>query len=160
MAIPNRISAVVTDEQLVQFKTALETAAAQLPLIDLTPEERDKLVHLKDRNYGFVKNARLLVAKKSDFLPGEFKVDEFQKDAVLFDRMFEVRQLTLAFLQRIEDTLSLCGNEAYAAALLVYASANLAGVKTDGIDPYVDEMARRFARKSKPSGSSIVQPSK
>lgn len=66
--------------------------------------------------------------------------------------------MTLAFLQRVEDTLSLCGNEAYAASLLVYASANLAGIGTDGIDPYVDEMARRFARKSK--SSAVAQPSK
>jgi hypothetical protein len=47
----------------------------------------------------------------------------------------------------VEDTVMEVGSEAYTAALLVYnyAKANGAG---SGLDGVVDEMGKRFARKS------------
>ncbi len=154
MGIPNRISAVFSQEDSDAFKTGMDALVAKLPLVDLTEKERDSLNHLKEKNRGLVMSSLQLVKRISGFLPKDFDVTEFEKDANLFDQLFSVRQVVAGLLQRIDDTTNLAGNEAYAAALAVYNYAKLAGVGTEGIDPYLDEMARRFARKSK----ATVQP--
>ena len=52
----------------------------------------------------------------------------------------------------LDDTLTLVGSEAYMAALVVYNYAK--NVKGDaGLEAAVDDMARRFARKSRGNAS-------
>lgn len=153
MPIPNRISSALTGENKTGVGTGLDAVTTNLPLVDLTDKERASLNHLKERNLGFVKSSLELAMKNQGFLPRDFDLAEFQKDAALFDDLFSIKQAVASLLQRIEDTTNLAGNEAYAAALAVYGYARVADVGTEGIDPYLDEMARRFARKSRSSAA-------
>ena len=53
------------------------------------------------------------------------------------------------------------GSESYAAALLVYQYAKLHNIATGALEDSVDDLARRFARKSKkptPPTSEEDQP--
>ncbi len=158
MPIPNRISAVLPAEDVKSFLTGLDSLAAKLPLVDLTEKERESINYLKERNRGLVMNSLELAKKIPGFLPKSFDGAEFEKDAQLFDGLFSLKLAVASLLQRIEDTSNLAGNEAYAAALAVYGYAKIAGIGTEGIDPYLDEMARRFSRK--PKAAPEAQPAK
>jgi len=129
---------------------ALKLIETKLPfLVDLTVEERKALPKLGDKSRGFVERASELSAQASDFLPRSFDVDELRKDAALFTTLFTIRQAVMILLDKIEDTYYLAGSEAYSAALVVYQFAKNSPVGTEGLDSVVDELGKRFARKSK-----------
>jgi len=48
----------------------------------------------------------------------------------------------------LDDTVMVVGSEAYAAALVTYRYAKDSGLG-DGLDGIVDDMGRRFARKTR-----------
>lgn len=150
MALQNLISASLPQEDQDAIMTSLTSIETKLAfLVDLTDDQRKSLHYLKEKNHGFVLSTLELAKKNPGFLPREFDVPEFQKDTDLFDKLFTIKQALSGLLRRIEDTTSLAGSEAYSAALAVYNYAIAGNVGTQGIEPYVDEMARRFARKSK-----------
>jgi hypothetical protein len=106
-------------------------------------------------------NSLKLANTNPGFLPKDFDMAEFQKDSDLFDGLFSIKQAIASLFQKIEDTTNVAGNEAYLEALSVYDYAIAGNVGTKGIEPYLDEMARRFARKSKKNSPSAgAQPSK
>ena len=155
MALANRISATLSQEQSDAVEAAVASIITNLPfLVDLTDGERDSLHYLKSTNHGFVLNTLKLAQTNPGFLPRDFSVPEFEKDTVLFDSLFSIKQSIASLLQRITDTTNLAGSEAYAEALAVYDYAVAGNVGTQGIEPYVDEMARRFARKAKATSTA------
>lgn len=159
MAIPNRISAVLPQADIETIDTALTTITGKLPfLIDLTDAERDALTYLKDKNRQFVNNSFELVNKETGFLPANFSVTEFGKDVALYNSLFTVRQKIASLLTRINDTLAVTGSEAYAGSLAVYDYATANGVSTPGIDPYVDDLSRRFSRKKAAAAKTTTKP--
>ena len=150
MALPNRISAAFTTEQQTACDSALKNLNTNLPfLLSIDNAERDSTIHLKDKNRQFVRSSYELVKAKSGFLPRDFNIDEYGKDVVLFDALYTFRQNVAGLLQRIDDTLVVAGGEAYVASLVVYSSANSSNVGTEGIDPFLDDLTRRFSRKNK-----------
>ncbi len=159
MAIPNRVDAELSQEEIAAIEAALNTVETKLPfLIDLTEGERNSLNYLGDRNRQFVVNTLALVQHKNGFLPRQFDVPGFEKDTTLYITLNGIRQELAGLLQRITDTMNVAGSEAYAAALVAYNAAKSGNVGTEGIDPYLDDMARRFARKSKSSTTPPTQP--
>lgn len=71
-----------------------------------------------------------------------------RRDVEMFEALYPLL-LSLNQLQELmDDTYIAVGSEAYAAALLVYNYAKASG-KGAGLDAVVDEMGRRFARKSR-----------
>jgi hypothetical protein len=162
MAIPNRVSATLAQADIDAIETDLTTITNKLPfLIDLKPEERDGLTYLKDRNRQFVTNSLKLVDKESNFLPRSFDVEEFRKDCLLYNSLASVNKSIASLLQRVGDTLSVSGSEAYAAALAVYNYAKSSNVATPGIDPYLDDLAQRFTRKAHtPAAAQLQNPQK
>jgi hypothetical protein len=152
MPLPNRISATLSQTNRDAITAAIASITAKLPfLVDLSDAERASLTRLKEKNHAFVVNTSQLAKQKDGFLPRSFDVAEFIKDVELFDSMYGLRQQLAALLQRIDDTTDCAGSEAYAAALVAYNAAKNSSVGTEGIDPYLDDMARRFSRKSKPA---------
>ncbi|MDE3058730.1 MAG: hypothetical protein KGJ59_12315 [Bacteroidota bacterium] len=150
MAIPNRVDAELPQEDIAAIDASLNTVETKLPfLIDLTESERNSLNYLGDRNYHFVTNTLALVQHKSGFLPREFDDAGFAKDTALFVSLNTVRLELSALLRRVTDTMNVAGSEAFAAALVAYNAAKSSNVGTEGIDPYLDDLTQRFARKSK-----------
>jgi len=150
MAIPNRISSEISGEASAAVNAALQSIGGQMPfLIDLKPDERETLHHLKAGNTQFVQNTVTLVNKETGFLPRSFDIAEFKKDVELFTALHDIHHNVAALLRCIEDTMTIAGSEAYAAALAVYNYAKSKNIATPGLDPYVDDLARRFSRKSR-----------
>lgn len=145
----NRISASLSQADRDAVMKAIATIRDKLPfLVDLTTEERRSLPKMGDKSRAFVSKALEVATQNQDFLPRSFDLEEMRRDVEMFEALYPLL-LSLNQLQELmDDTYVAFGSEAYAAALLVYNYAKASG-KGAGLDAVVDEMGRRFARKSR-----------
>ena len=143
------ISATLTQADRAAVMDAIATIKDRLPfLVDLSVEERKALPKIGDKSRAFVSKALEVAIQNPDFLPRSFDLDEMRKDVQLFEAIYPL-VMALAQLQELmDDTYTLVGSEAYAAALQVYNYAKASG-QGSGLDAVVDELGQRFARKSK-----------
>ena len=144
----NRIDASLSAADREAVQAAIATIREKLPfLIDLSPEERHTLPKMGDKSRAFVSKALEVATQNPGFLPRSFDLDGMRRDVDLLDALRPVA-LSLAQLQElVDDSLLELGSESYAAALVVYqyAKGSVAGEALDGA---VDDLGRRFARKS------------
>lgn len=145
----NRISANLSASDRLAVMDAIATIRQKLPfLIDLTTEERKALPKLGDKSRAFVTKALEVGTQNPDFLPRSFDLDEMRRDIELFEALYPIL-LSLTQLQElVDDTAVAVGSEAYAAGLMVYNYAKASG-KGTGLDSMVNDLGRRFARKTK-----------
>lgn len=145
----NHISATLAQKDREAVLTAIATIKEKLPfLIDLTLEQRKSLPKMGDKSRAFVSKAMEVATQNPDFLPRSFDLDEMRRDVELFESLYPIL-LSVAQLQElVDDTCMAVGCDAYGAALQVYNYAKASG-KGSGLDTLVDEMGRRFARKSR-----------
>ena len=149
MAVNNRVSAVVSDQDITDINTALNTILEKLPfLIDLSPEELKAIPRLGDKSVAFVTKALELVLQNSDFLPRKFNIDEFKKDVELYNKLYSLLQKFRMFIEKLEDTYVETGSEAYSSALIVYSSAKKARGDLAGLESVLDDLGKRFIQKS------------
>ena len=145
----NRISASMAQADIDAVMAAITTIKTKLPfVIDLTVDERRALPKLGDKSRAFVTKALELATQNPGFLPRDFDVEEMRKDVRLFDAIYPLQQALMKVSETLDDTATEVGSEAYVAALLVYNYAKSSGIGTAGLDGVVDEMSRRFARKT------------
>ncbi|WP_306423243.1 hypothetical protein [Nostoc favosum] len=117
-------------------------------MVDLTTEERRTMLKMGDKSRAFVSKALEVATQNPNFLPRSFDLEEMRRDLALFEALYPVL-LSLTQLQElVDDTCIASASEAYAAALAVYSYAKASGDVT-GLDAVIDEMGRRFNRRSK-----------
>jgi hypothetical protein len=146
----NRIDAAFTADQRDKAKTALATLAETLPfLIDLSAEDRASLPKFGEKNRSFVVKALAIAEGHREILPASFSLDEFRTDVELLESLYPLRNAVEALFGKIDDTYFAAGSEAYAAALLVYQYAKIHNLASGALEDSLDDLGRRFARKSK-----------
>ena len=146
----NRISATLSTKDLSEVKQALSTIREKLPfLISLSFDERKRLARLGDRSRAFVSKALEVATQTPDFLPRSFDIEEMRKDVEMFQALDSIRLDLMRLAEQVDDTYETAGSEAYAAALVVYRMLKDSDFGTEGLDSVADELAQRFARKSK-----------
>jgi hypothetical protein len=145
----NRISASLAPTDKEAVMQAIATIREKLPfLIDLTPEDRRTMLKMGDKSRAFVSKALEVATQNPNFLPRSFDLEEMRRDLALFETLYPVL-LSLTQLQElVDDTCIASASEAYTAALAVYSYAKASGDVT-GLDAVIDEMGRRFNRRSK-----------
>ncbi len=145
----NQISANLSASDRLAVMDAIATIRQRLPfLIDLTTEDRRTMLKMGDKSRAFVSKALEVATQNPDFLPRSFDVEEMRRDLLLYEALYPIL-LSLTQLQElVDDTYIAIGSEAYAAALAVYNYAKASGDVT-GLDAVIDEMGRRFTRRSK-----------
>ncbi|AVH70201.1 hypothetical protein [Nostoc sp. 'Lobaria pulmonaria (5183) cyanobiont'] len=145
----NRISASLAPADREAVMQAIATIREKLPfLVDLTTEERRTMLKMGDKSRAFVSKALEVATQNPNFLPRSFDLEEMRRDLGLFESLYPVL-LSLTQLQElVDDTCIASASEAYAAALAVYSYAKASGDVT-GLDGVIDEMGRRFNRRSK-----------
>ncbi|GAX42813.1 hypothetical protein NIES4075_38170 [Tolypothrix sp. NIES-4075] len=145
----NKISANLSATDRLAVMDAIATIREKLPfLVDLTTEDRRTMLKMGDKSRAFVSKALEVATQNPEFLPRSFDVEEMRRDLALYEALYPVL-LSLTQLQElVDDTYIAIGSEAYAAALAVYNYAKASGDIT-GLDAVIDEMGRRFTRRSK-----------
>ncbi|GBE95051.1 hypothetical protein [Nostoc cycadae] len=152
----NRISANLTAADRDAVMQAIATIKEKLPfLIDLTTEDRRTIVKMGDKSRAFVSKALEVATQNPNFLPRCFDIEEMRRDLALYEALYPVL-LSLTQLQElVDDTCMASGSEAYTAALAVYNYAKASG-DVAGLDSVIDEMGRRFTRRSKKKKTEVV----
>ena len=145
----NRVSAALSEADQQAVLAAIETIRQKLPfLIDLTPEQRRSLPKMGDKSRAFVGKALAIAQHNSNFLPRSFSVEEMERDVGLIESLQPIMVSLTRLFEQLEDSFTEVGSEAYSAALVVYQSARTAG-EGESLETLLDDMAQRFARKSR-----------
>lgn len=145
----NKVSAVLEQTNVDAINSAIAALNSNLPfLIDLNLEEKKALPKFGDKSVAFVNKAHELVLQTDEFLPRNFNVDEFKKDVVLYSKLYSVLQPLRMLMDKLEDTYMQVGSEAYTSSLMVYQQAKLNKEQLAGLEPIIDDLAKRFLQKS------------
>jgi hypothetical protein len=153
------ISASVSEKDLQEIKSALDTIEAKLPfLINLTPEERRSLFKMGNKSLSFVSNSLTAAQSNRDILPASFDVNEFARDYQLASTLTEVHLGLQQLLEKVDDTLVAVSSEAMSSSLTVYEYVKTAAKKTPGLKAVADQLGDRFKaiRSKAPKETSTV----
>ena len=155
----NRISAVLTEEQIAAIKAHLAGIATEMPfLLGLTAEERIRLPKIDVANRNFVKDALTALRNNPGLLPDFINVAEMEKDLILFEQLDELLLLANGWVERLRDTQILAGSEAYSSALFAYRIFQIgADAGLPGADTIFDLLKERFAGQGS-SGNNTTPP--
>lgn len=144
----NRVSGTLSSEDVAAMQAAVGTIKQKLPFLKgLDPEVRRSLPRMGDKSRAFVRKCLEVANQNPGMLPRAFDLDEFRRDVALDEAMLPVGQMIQQLAEMLEDTQTAVRSDAYLAALAVYSSAKMAG-KGQGLDGALDELGRRFVRKS------------
>jgi hypothetical protein len=144
----NLVSATLPSEDVAAVKSALETVRQKLPfLMGLDPEARRSLPRMGDKSRAFVRKCLEVANQNPGMLPRAFDLEEFGRDVALDEALLPITESIRQLAEMLDDTNTAVRSDAYFAALMVYQSAKRAG-KGTGLDGALDELGRRFVRKS------------
>jgi hypothetical protein len=144
----NRLSAALTDADKTDIKTSFLAALQKMPfLITANKEEKGAKQNLGD-SLDYVLKGINVVQNRPEIMPGTFVVAEFPKDVALYQQLYDVYINLLPIKQKLEDTMTILGQEMMAQANQVYGQLQ-SGAKNDAsLKPLLDEM-KTFYEKSK-----------
>lgn len=144
----NLVSGTLSAEDAAAVRAAIETIRQKLPfLTGLDPETRRGLPRMGDKSRAFVHKCLELANQNVGMLPRAFDLDEYNRDVALEGELLPLAESVRQLSEMIDDTLTAVRSDAYLASLMVYQSAKTAG-KGTGLDGALDDLGRRFGRKS------------
>ncbi len=151
--ITNRLTTTLSTEDQEAVMTAIKTIEQKLPfLISLTTAERAQLAKVGDKTEAFVRKAVDVGARNSGLLSQAF-VDEMRRDADLWVSLMPIQAAIDQLQQRIDDTVTQVGAEAYAAARTVYAVTKTPFAEAD-LKTAADELGKRFGRRPRAAAAA------
>jgi hypothetical protein len=128
---------------------AADTFTEKMPyLVSLTKEQRVSMLKLSAKSTDFVTRLLPIAKANAQYLPPAFDMTEWGKDVELFQALRELLDTLNPLLEKMDDTLMVVGSEAYAGALTAYQYLKAAN-KGGDLDDLLDDLGKRFARKSK-----------
>jgi hypothetical protein len=148
----NRLNKILTQAEIDALRGAFNTIETILPwLIGLNTSEKVALPKMNDSNKTFTEDAQTGLSINADIFPAYLKADEMGKDVTLFNQLEEFVQRSGKLSEKLSDTQTLAGSEAYITALAVYRlaeSAAIAGIP--GADTLYKQLKQRFAGQGNP----------
>jgi hypothetical protein len=155
MSLPNRVSAALTQADIDAVLAAIKTVNDKLPfLITLTQEERQSLPRFDASGQPWAAKLLETATLNPNFLPRGFDLDEMRRDVTLWSALTPIQQAVQKLNEQLDHTYIGVAADAYCAALAVYAFAKNSDVGTEGIEGIMDELAKRFARKTSKTKST------
>ncbi len=160
MALPNRVSAVLTQEESDAVLASLDEVRQKMPfLISLLQDEKRSLPRIDPGAQPWASKLYELATRNQDFLPRGFGLDEMKRDVDLWSALIPIEQALTQLSQLVENTYAAVAADAYSAALAVYSFAKHNNVGTEGLDELLDELGKRFARKTSKTDITVTNPS-
>lgn len=149
MAKDNLVSIQIPEEDQAAVRAALATLEEKLQphLIALTTAEKRGLPKMRDKTQPFVEKAIEYADKNPSFVPGFMNVPEVKIDFQAYSLLTEFFRDVEKFYQTLNDTILLCGSEAYKGALQFYKSVRQAAKSgIPGAQVIYDDLKQRFER--------------
>ena len=157
MSNENRISLAIPDDIVNMVKQHLTEVAQLLSpyLVNLTPEDKKSLPKVGDKGYSFVNKGNEYLQLPSTPVPPYLNVPEVSIDLKGYDTLRQIMQVIMPTIDRLDDSMTLSGSEAYMGVLAFYnyiKGAAKAGVP--GAQTIYDDLSARFpGRKVKTAAS-------
>ena len=156
MANENKISIEIPDAEVKLINEHLKAVTLILKkyTIALSPEERRKKAKMGDKTIGFVEKVMEYAVSNPEFIPSYMKIEDLSIDFKAADVMTGMFRVTSQLSNELNDTILLCGSEAYTATLMYYSAIrqaskdNVTGAKT-----IHEDLKKRF-EKIKPVKTS------
>lgn len=149
----NKISAVLSPQDLADIFAAVATIRSKLPfLASLSQDERKRLRNITEESQGVVLAALNFVAQHPEAIPGTFNIPEFTKDGALMTPLQRAVSAIAQLNLDADDTMRALHGDLYNAFLDVYAFAK-ANNRKGGYDEFINAVKGRFAsgpRKKNP----------
>ena len=150
MSDSNRISLTIPAEILQQVEQHFVQIDQLLSphLINLTPDERIQLPKMGDRSIPFVIKGCEYLKTPGTPAPPYLNPEELGTDLNAFENIRQIRQIAQPIVDMLDDTMLLCGSEAYVAVLAYYtylkgaAKMNVPGAKT-----ILEDLSNRFPNR-------------
>lgn len=147
MSNGNQISVTIPPEVVEQAKQLYGQANALLApyLINLTNDQKAGLPKMGEKSIPFVTKAAEYLSIPTTPTPPYVDTAELSIDLKAFETLRQIRQIVEPTVEMIDDTMLLCGSEAYVAVLAFYnylkgaSKANVPGAKT-----IYDDLSTRF----------------
>ncbi|MGJ3253633.1 MAG: hypothetical protein ACFE0J_21225 [Elainellaceae cyanobacterium] len=151
------VDATLTQQEIEEIITALNVILDRLPfLVGLTPDERRQIAKMGRKAQTFTTRALDMAHQYNDMMPRHLNVEEARRDIALFEALNPILQTVNHMRELLEDTQTIAGSEAYAAARLAYNTAKVSG-KNMGMDDILEDLSHQFrrTRKAQTKESSI-----
>jgi len=145
MPTPN-ISAVLSNTDKATIKTNIDNSINLMPyMVNLDPDARRKLRKTGSKREGYVLDVYAGSITNPNALPADFSLTEWTKDEDLNKQMVQVREWAAAFLEAIDDTILLLGNERIKQADAAYGFLKQSAKGNSALTTLVNRIARQFA---------------
>jgi len=142
----NLITATLSPDEVAEILESLEAIRQKLSfLVGLSPIERRRIAKMGHKSQTFVVKALDAATQYTDLMPACLDIEEARRDLALFEALHPVLQSINQLKELVEDTQTIAGSEAYAAARVAYSSIKTVG-RSRGLDEVVSDLARQFQR--------------
>jgi hypothetical protein len=140
------ISAALSDTQRIAVIQHFTDAAAIMPfVVNLTMAERIALPKMADGNLPFVGKALAYAEANPMFVPPYANVPELRKDFNLSSQLTLIAQSLNMLAEKVNDTNTAVGSEAYVTALAFYNTVKQAAkMNVPGADAIYQDLRTRF----------------
>jgi hypothetical protein len=119
----------------------------------LAKDERQSLPKMSDKTVSFVEKTDNYTQSHGEFSPAFLDVPEMAKDLGAVKVLKPLLDVLASFHSDVDDTVLLCGSEAFAASRIYYNSVVYAAKQgVQAAKPIAEDLAKRFpgrARKTK-----------
>jgi hypothetical protein len=127
--------------------------------VNLTPDEIKGLSKMGDKSIPFVEKGLELAERYPQYCPPYLDLTELRKDVTLAKRLRKLLNILEPLVEKVQDTYYAVGSEAFVATRSFYRSVQTAAkTNVPGSNSIADEMAKRYARKSKNSTPVEITP--
>jgi hypothetical protein len=142
----------VSAEQLAAINATLDTLEAQLAgLIELSVDDRRKLVKMGDKSEAFCRQTLIVLAQNRQMIPPSLDLAQAENDMRTLDMLRPVFERLRRLLGRADDSEMALGSDIMTTALEGYALAKVFG-KGSGLDVLREAMSARVSHKGKSKG--------
>ncbi len=124
-------------------------------LIDLSKGQRKGMSKLGNKTHGFVRKALNVAAQNPGVLPATFDVNQMRSHTQLFEDLTPVKLAVDQLKKQLDDTVIGAGNQAYTAALDVYAVAKSRFGRAK-LETAATDLGQRFRGRKKAAAASAA----
>lgn len=142
------ISAVLSKEDMDYILTRIKEIEAKLSFaVNLTPKEILSLMKMGDLSEPFVEKSLEYAQRNPQLVPGFLDLEEFANDLELAKKLKKISRRLAQLEERVKDTGTAVGSEAFKAAL-VFLQSIKAAVKNNvpGTGEILQDLSKRFQK--------------
>jgi len=152
MSIENKVKIVLTDEQKATIDAALKSLKDTLGpvLISLTPDEKKSMLILGDKTLSFVNKNLMYSIQNPEFIPSYLNQNDWSVDMQAWNDLAPINSQLKELNSLLNDTIALCGNEAYRQALTYYNNVKQAAKdNVPSAKPIYEELKQQYPNHKK-----------